>query len=191
MNVYDLFSTPDKNIQSSSFSDLLASTPISIVDSNGELTSLASISVVSAENVDLSDIAEATPCDKKLVVIKNLPARLVNCKRLYNLLWQYGGVDKIVFDHIQGDEEPTAYIVCSSIKDAERFVINLEAGKIHGVKVNSHIIPMNEETLNKDPFELEDGSSSQRTFQDNMGCSSTDSSIPPTKTLRLLLFLVQ
>ena len=188
-NLLDLnqFATPDKTRPGTSKDIFTTSSPIPIVNISGEIASYASVSVLSDKSANLSNLSDFS--DKKLVVIKHLPAKLVNCKKLFSFLWQYGNMDKIVFDQIEGEEGLTAYVVTPGIHHAERFVINLEACKLFGVKVNSHILPMNEDLLSGKVFELDDGSYSERSFLNHIVCESTDQSIPPTRTLRFLHFV--
>ena len=153
--------------------------------------------VVSADELpDISDIvsdALAQPLtvpivggnNRSLVVIKNLPNKLVNCNRLYNFLWQYGCVENIAFINTENELGITANIVVSDIQDAERIVVNLEAGPIYGIRVNAFIKPF-QHTDFEPSFELEDGSKSSKAFPTEIATSSENCSIP-SKALQFVI----
>ena len=75
-----------------------ASTPLSsFILTTEELADLSAIT--DDPSSFLSLVSNETAISEKLVVISNLPLKLVNCNRLYNLLWQYGCVHHIAFIH--------------------------------------------------------------------------------------------
>ena len=152
---------------------------------NSEIQSIMELSCI----VNNGSIAQHPGVsNSKLVKIKNLPERLTNCKKLQNFLWQYGSVEKICF--VKSNENTpdlSAYIVARSIEEAERFVINIEAVKLFGIQVEAHILPLHENLLNSDAFELDDGSISSKEFPGSIICGTSDLSIPPTDSLRFEL----
>ena len=171
----DLQRTPSRRITN------ITSLNMSCEDQLGESETVARIKRSALENNQ--DRRSSKDDDKmRMVIVKDLPDRLVNCNRLFNLVWQYGQVEEITFQNI-GEEDVVANILMANRLDAERLVTNLVIGKVLDVKVSAHIIDHGLSQGYKPVFELSDGSNSYKKCLNIDSCSTTENSVPPTKNL--------
>ena len=150
----DLQRTPSRRITN------ITSLNMSCEDQLGESETVARIKRSALENNQ--DRRSSKDDDKmRMVIVKDLPDRLVNCNRLFHLVWQYGQVEEITFQNI-GEEDVVANILMANRLDAERLVTNLVIGKVLDVKVSAHIIDHGLSQGYKPVFELSDGSNSYK-----------------------------
>ena len=123
------------------------------------------------------------PNETVCIVLKNLPLKLQNCNRLYNLVSQCGDISKISFLRNSEDSEPFGTIYMPNKTEAGNVLRSLSNQESCGFKLEVSIFSENLE-LFESHFEMEDGSSSSKIFEvRNFKCP--DKSYHPSKVLFL------
>ena len=168
--------------QPSNNSNITSSTPVTITEVTLPTIS-ASPRAPSGGDSEISTGGDSDKSGRKLVVIKHLPGKMVNCNRLFNLLWQYGHIHQINFVFEDSEDDFTAEVTVDTIDDAERIVVMTDSSNLLGKKPSAYIKPLNQELEITAPFELTDGSPSLKSFSLVPPSLSVENAMPPSKVL--------